>query len=74
MKSIFEQIRKAIKASEKTRYRLSKETGISQPQLSRLMSKQEGLSVENIEKLADAMGLEIIIRPAKRKTVKRKAR
>lgn len=72
MNSIFEQIRKAIKASEKTRYRLSKETGIPQSQLSRLMSKQEGLSVENIEKLADAMGLEIIIQPAKCKAQKAK--
>lgn len=67
MSRILQQIRKAIEASDKTRYRLSKETGIAQSQLSRLMSGQAGLSYENLEKLADALGLEIIIRPAKRK-------
>jgi len=58
---ILEQIREAIRASDKTRYRLSKETGIAQSQLSRLMTGQEGLSYENLEKLADALGLVIII-------------
>ncbi len=68
---ILEQIRKAIEASDKTRYRLWKETGIAQSQLSRLMTGQEGLSYENLEHLAEALGLEIIIRPTKRKTAKR---
>lgn len=74
MSLILGQIRNAINTSDKTRYRLSKETGIAQSQLSRLMTGQEGLSYENLEKLADALGLEIIIRPAKRKTPQRKAR
>jgi transcriptional regulator with XRE-family HTH domain len=60
---VFDTIRKAIEASGKTRYRLSKETGIDQAQLSRLMSGKEGVSVENLERLAEALGLEIIIRP-----------
>jgi len=64
---ILEQIRKAIEASDKTRYRLSRETGIAQSQLSRLMSGREGLGYHNLEKLADALGLEIVIRPAKKK-------
>jgi len=68
---ILEQIREAIRASDKTRYRLSKETGIAQSQLSRLMTGQEGLSYENLEKLADALGLVIIIQPAKRIARKR---
>ncbi|MCL2639758.1 MAG: helix-turn-helix domain-containing protein, partial [Phycisphaerales bacterium] len=58
----------------KTRYRLWKETGIKQSQLSRLMSGQTGVSVENLERLADAFGLEIIIRPAKAKASKTKGR
>ncbi len=68
---ILEQIREAIRASDKTRYRLSKETGIAQSQLSRLMTGQEGLSYENLEKLADALGLVVIIQPAKRIARKR---
>ncbi len=76
MSQIFDTIRKAIEASSKTRYRLSKETGIDQAQLSRLMSGKEGVSVENLERLAEALGLEIIIHPktteskAEKRTVK----
>jgi DNA-binding Xre family transcriptional regulator len=62
---VLDQIRKAIAASAKTRYRLSKETGIDQAQLSRLMSGQEGVSFDNLERLADALDLEISIRPRK---------
>jgi transcriptional regulator with XRE-family HTH domain len=80
MSQIFDTIRRAIEASGKTRYRLSKETGIDQAQLSRLMSGKEGVSVENLERLADALGLEIIIRPklpenkAEKRTAKRPER
>ena len=74
MSRILDQIRKAMKASAKTRYRLSKETSIAQSQLSRLMTGQEGLGHENLEKLADALGLEIVIRPAKRKARQSKKR
>lgn len=62
MGQIYEAIRKAIEAGGKTRYRLWKETGISQAQLSRLMSGESGLSVESLERLANALGLEIVIR------------
>ncbi len=73
MGQVFDTIRKAIEASGKTRYRLSKETGIDQAQLSRLMAGKEGVSVENLERLAAALGLEIIIRPKRtpRRTEKR---
>ncbi len=74
MSRILEAIRRAIEESDKTRYRLSKETGIAQSQLSRLMTGQEGLSYENLERLADALGLEITIRPAKAKAGKSKGR
>ncbi|MCL2646274.1 MAG: helix-turn-helix domain-containing protein [Phycisphaerales bacterium] len=74
MSKVFNEIRNAIEVSSKTRYRLWKETGIKQSQLSRLMSGQTGVSVENLEKLADALGLEIIIRPAKAKANKIKGR
>ena len=74
MSRILQQLRKAIGASDKTRYRLSKETGIAQSQLSRLMKGQEGLSYDNLERLVDALGLEINIRPAKAKGGKSKGR
>jgi len=72
MSRILDQIRKAIEASDKTRYRLSKETGIAQSQLSRLMTGEEGLSFENLERLIDALGLEIIIRQRGRRVRNRR--
>lgn len=74
MSQILDQIRKAMEGSDKTRYRLSKETGIDQAQLSRLLTGEVGLSVETLERLAEALGQEIIIRPAKRKAGKTKER
>lgn len=63
MSYVFDTIRRAIETGGKTRYRLSKETGIDQAQLSRFMSGKEGVSMENMERLVEALGLEIIIRP-----------
>jgi transcriptional regulator with XRE-family HTH domain len=71
---ILKTIRKAMEASDKTRYRLWKETGIDQAHLSRLLAGEVGLSVDNLERLTEALGLEIIIRPAKRKAGKAKER
>ncbi len=60
---MIEQIRKAVQASPKTRYRLSKESGVSEAQLSRLVNGKCGLGADNLERLADALGLKITIRP-----------
>lgn len=69
MASVVEAIRKAVNESSETRYAICKATGIDQGQLSRVMAGKSGLSVEAIEKLAEHLGLEIIIRP-KRWTTK----
>ncbi len=66
MARILDAICDAIEASDKTRYRIAKDTAISQTQLSRLMSGERGLSIDALETLADYLGLEIVIRPAKR--------
>jgi transcriptional regulator with XRE-family HTH domain len=44
-----------------TRYRIAKETGVSQAALSRLMSGERGVSVETAERLAGFLGLTIRI-------------
>ena len=67
MAKLTNAIRRAISSSGQTRYRIAKETGISQSQLSRLMAGTIGLGVERIEKLSDYLGLEIIIRPKRRR-------
>ena len=67
MARILDAICDAIEASDKTRYRIAKDTGISQTQLSRLMSGERGLSIDALERLADYLELEITIRPKQRR-------
>ena len=69
---VYDAIRRAIVASDKSRYRLWQETGISQGHLSEFMAGTKGLSVEALERLAECLDLEIIIRPVKRPKTNRK--
>lgn len=70
MSYILDEIRRAIKASDKSRYRLSKETSIPESQLSRLMTGEKGLSFDALERLVEALDLEIVIqKKSKRKKV-----
>jgi hypothetical protein len=62
MSWMLERMRDEIRKSEKTRYRLFKETGISQGHLSMFLSGQKGLSFEAYETLAEHLGLEIVVR------------
>jgi transcriptional regulator with XRE-family HTH domain len=70
MPMIEDTIKRAILAGSKSRYRLAKETGISEAQLSRVMSGERGLGLASAEKLADALGLKITIRPTGRRQSK----
>jgi transcriptional regulator with XRE-family HTH domain len=54
-----EQFRQAISECGKSRYALSKETGIAQSTMSRFMSKERGLSMQAIGALLEALDLEI---------------
>jgi transcriptional regulator with XRE-family HTH domain len=62
MGEIFEALRRAIKTSKVSRYRIGKELGIDQSVLSRFMSGEIGLTVANVERIADYLGLEISFR------------
>jgi predicted XRE-type DNA-binding protein len=66
MSEILEAIRKAIREAEISRYEISRSLDIDQGQLSKLMHGKAGLSIENLERLADFLDLEIIIRPKQR--------
>lgn len=63
MAMLVEAIRRAILASDKTRYRIAQESGVTAGQLSRLVHGERGLSAESLERLADCLGLEIVVRP-----------
>ena len=63
MGQLTKAIRAAVKASEQTPYAIAKSAGVARSQLSRLLSGERGLNSETIERLADFLGLEIVIRP-----------
>lgn len=67
MSKLLDAVKKAIETSGKTKYRIAKESGVTAGQLTRLMSGERGLSVQNLEQLADYLGLEITIKPKRRR-------
>lgn len=71
MSKLLKEIASAVETSGLSRYRISKDTGIDQAQLSRLMQGKCGLGFDALEKLCDFLGLEITIR-AKQEHSKRK--
>ena len=71
MSGLLDAIRRAVEASGQTRYAISKGSGVTQGQLSRLVRGERGLSIESAERLADYLGLRITIEP-KAKTTKRR--
>ena len=54
-----DELRQAIRRGGKTQYRISKETGISEGQLSRFMHGQVGLSLSAIDRLCECLGLRL---------------
>jgi DNA-binding phage protein len=55
-----DQLRRAVETSDKTRYRISKETGIAQSILSRFVNEGAGVSMESIDKLVECLGLRLV--------------
>ena len=56
---ILENLRKALEDSEKTRYRISQETGVSQTVLCRI-ANGGSCSVDTIDVLCEHLGLELV--------------
>ena len=56
-----DQVRRALKNSGASRYSLSQETGIPEASLSRFLHGK-GLSMESLDRLADALRLEVTVR------------
>ena len=68
-----DQIRRAVDASEMTRYRIAKDAGIDHAVISRFMAGKVGLSMATLDDLADVLGLNVTTNaPDKRR--RRKAR
>ncbi len=56
---ILKTIRKEIETCDKSRYQISKETGITEGQLHRIVMKNQSLYCETASKLLDYFGYEI---------------
>jgi transcriptional regulator with XRE-family HTH domain len=56
-----EQIRRAVDASGVSRYRICKVLGIAESTMSRFMTGQGGLSMVNLDALADLLDFDIVI-------------
>lgn len=71
-KPLSEQLRDAIERSGKTRYRISMETGIAQSVLSRFVNDPSvGLSMANVERLCESLGVELVVRKRSAEKLKR---
>ena len=68
MSGILNKIRQAIRQSGVSRYKISQETGISQAQLCRLMSKESGLSVRYLEAVAEHLGYEVVLKQQRKRS------
>jgi len=64
-KPICEQLRRAIRDSGLSLYRLERECGVNNAQLSRFMRGEQDLKGRSIDRLCKFLGLEL--RPTKRK-------
>ncbi len=61
--AIDDDIRAALAACGRSRYSLAQEMGVAESTLCRFVHGERGLSVENLHRLADLLGLEIVVRP-----------
>ena len=68
MPGLVNAMRRAVLQSKKTRYRIAKESGVSAPQLCRLVHGQGDLAVSTVEKLAKCLNLRITIKPMAKAT------
>lgn len=71
MRTIVQRLRRAVRKSKKTRYRLAKDAGLAQSALCRLMKRERGLSIEAAVSLADALGWELVLRRKRKRKVRR---
>jgi transcriptional regulator with XRE-family HTH domain len=62
-----EQLRQAIRNGKLSQAELARQTGLTTATISRVVSGDREASFETIDKLMDALGLEIVIRPRRKR-------
>lgn len=66
MSEIERQLREAVLNCGETRYALSQRSGVSQAQLSKFCASGKSLTPAVIERLADSLGFEVVLRKKSR--------
>ncbi len=64
---IGEQLKRAIREGKFSQAELARESGLSEAQISRFLKGERGLSLDSIDKMMDVLGLEILIRPRRKR-------
>lgn len=62
LKPFSDQLRAALDECGQSRYQVSRQTGISQPALSRFVNGERGLSLATIDALCEYLELELVSR------------
>jgi transcriptional regulator with XRE-family HTH domain len=67
-KKMTDQVRQAIGDSGLTRYRIAQDTGIDESTLAKFFHGTRGLSLDNLDRLCEYLGLRIVMdrKPTKR--------
>ena len=60
-KKLTDQVRQAIDNSGLTRYRIAQDTGIDESALAKFYNRHRGLSLENLDRLGEYLGLRIVM-------------
>ncbi len=64
---IASMILSAIESSSLSRYEIAKRAGVTEASLSRFVNGKTTLSIESIEKIAPVLGLELVLKAAKKR-------
>jgi transcriptional regulator with XRE-family HTH domain len=70
MAQLLRSIRAAIRESSETPGAIAARAGVARSQVSRLLTGGAGISVRNVERLAQAMGMRVELRQDKRRRKK----
>jgi plasmid maintenance system antidote protein VapI len=65
-KTLSDEIRAAVDSSGLSRYAIAKALGIAESTMSRFVNGKGGLSMEYIDRLAELLGLHIVVKRTKK--------
>jgi len=71
-KTVTKQMHRILAECGLSRYEIAKRSGVSEATLSRFVNRQQGLSTDTLDKLAEVLNLELTTKRPKRKAPAKK--